>query len=363
MITLFQDSVSKTLNTFLDVYESKIDYKSFHLQLQHICIWNCKQFILGNEIFNRTCVLIENSPYEDEEIHELIKILKYLFDNALPFYVLGMDKNPIHHNLQVVENIVQIVIGEKESFQFARMAAILALLHDVGNGFVDPKLAKIKSSDIKDHVKNLYDEGRTEDEIDRETEKEIKKAILFRKAHMIEGVKIADRLIDQLNKDNDSMRGIVIENMKEITNCIEIHDNPSIADHYSQLDKNFNKSHLIPLNNPLAVVLREADRLWMVSKEGLEKDLFDDLKKKIENKAIEKLRHNLKRFVNEYNLYCKANEINSNELSKFKGKTLFRTATGYRLLKKYLKLRLLELDIEYHEDDEKIIPFILDKAR
>jgi len=344
MKTYFNFFYSTALD-YLNHYEKATGFSSLLMKVEHLELFNFKQFVLTNEILNRVFALIRSSPenlINTEKKEELEKILIFLFNESLLYFVIGKEKNPIHHNIQTVENILQIVIDEKESYDFIRKAVILALLHDIGNGFVKPNLKKIKSSDISDRKNELNNQKLSKDEIDEELKQLIDHAKEYRMAHMIEGSIIAEKLINQLNNAKELNITIEKNEINEIKKIILIHDIPSIAEYYSSIDKVISTKDLIPLDNRLAVILREADRLWMVSKEGLEKDLFDDLKKNKNPNPLEKLKHNYNRFKDEYKLYVNSN-CSKEELYGFKNETLFRTDAGFNLLTQYMSNRINEI--------------------
>ena len=360
MSPAFQYPIPEYLKEYLEKYEKSTCYSLSNMQPEHIGLWPLKQSVLTSSIFDRLIQFLDNTIYSRSKQAELHDILAYLLEIALPVFVLGMEKNPIHHNVQTAENMLKIVTGQKKPYKFARKAVVLALLHDIGNGLVDPGLKKIKISDIKDRRKQMEKEKRSKKEIKEEEKKLIAEADIYRRAHMNEGAKIAGRLIAELNDRILKKKNRRIDNVgiREIEQCIKIHDVPSIAEGYTKLGKTIPYSLLIPFKNgpgddrtlpdfsDLANMLREADRLWMVSREGLEKDLFDDLKKEGTTYAFEKLKHNCRRFKEEYDLYKKAKSITPKHLARFKGGTLFRNSAAFGLFRCYVSERIRELVVD-----------------
>ena len=328
---------------------------------------NIIQLELAAEIFRRVFDIIDESRYHPVQKDEIKTTLTDFFEKAFPFFVKGSDENPLHHHAQVLENMVFIAMEETkaddpaESYKFVRKAAVLALLHDIGGGFIKPGLKKIKSSDIKDREQELLKEKTTQEERDREIGDLIAKAVEYRMDHMMVGAKIAEDLLYRYNREHENNAGKTFteRDIRDIKQCIEIHDVPSIAEYYLSLGKPYNKSHLIPLDNPLAVILREADRLWMVSKEGLEKDLAEDVQKNKNPDPLLKLKYNVTRFREEFLLYKSSKDIGLNDLTGFKAETLFRTNAGFQLLKRYVSERIAELNIRFDRQDTNVIEFIL----
>ncbi|MBN1765086.1 MAG: hypothetical protein JW860_07505 [Sedimentisphaerales bacterium] len=342
--------VIEYLEMYLNSFEEGTGYTISDMRPEHRRFWTMKQLVLSFRIFDRVCVLIDNRcNYEMARSRELKFMVKKLSELAFPFFVAGMDVNPIHHHMQTVENMFWIVTEDKPGYEELRKALVVALLHDIGSGLVAPGLKKLKSSDIKDRCEQFQKENRPQEEIDEEIQKLIEVATQYRKAHMQEGGKVARQLLGDINKIDETP--LARDDTEEMVCCIENHDNPSVAEYYCVVGRKFARERLIPLENKLAYALREADRLWMVSKEGLESDLFDDLKKGKKPDPLSKLRHNIKRFKEEYRLYEKAEGIKEDELRGFKEETLFRTKSGFALYRQYVRNRLGELFPETNENE------------
>lgn len=330
---------------------------------KHLRTWDIRQLRLSEAICERVSEIIGDSQLDSSHKEDLAGVLKCLFEAALPLFIKGADANPIHHNVQTVENMLRIVMptNEANNYGFVRQAAILALLHDVGNGLVDPGLKKIKSSEIADCVENMKKEGKPQEEINDEVQKQVGEAIEYREAHMDAGKDAVIELFRQcpiVSSDWPEDAGEQPEML--ISECIAIHDVPSIAKLVSEIrkkgietDKEV-KDYLIDGDDKLAVVLREADRLWMLSREGLEKDLIDDVRKAAKEgkdedvtrrppAAYGKLKYNYDQFTKEYRLYEDAGQANPGD---FQNKTLIRSAAGFDWFIDYVGNRINELKCE-----------------
>lgn len=330
-----------TYETHLADLEKATKYTVSNMQPCHLELWHLKQMYLTGTILSRISSCIEVLPHITSKQKNQLKLdLTRLSQMALPYFLAGTAANPVHHNFQTVENILLILSHRSNAnhpdFEDYKKAVILALLHDIGNGYVDPDLKKVKKSDIADRRCELEEQDKTEAEIQDGIHPLIKEGEKYRKAHMVEGAKIAIKL---LKEDANILEP---EEIEEIAKIIKIHDNPSIAEYYSEAKKPYGE-YLIPLNNDLAYTLREADRLWMVSQEGLEKDLFDDLRKSKKPDPFTKLRHNVKRFKDEYKLYEQATDITDKEKAGFQHKTLFRSEAGFTLCREYVWIWLARL--------------------
>ena len=345
------DFVEETVETYLDRYAKATSCTVTDLRPEHLKLWRLKQLHLYSVITRRVLAAIDTKlDYRQAQPGKLKALIAHVSRMAFPMFVAGMAGNPIHHNMQVAENMVSIVAhGPKRQHAYLRKALMLALLHDVGNGFVDPGLRKIKISDIKDTIARMKRENKSKREIDAKVKALGKEGEQYRDAHMKEGARVAVDFLKHVYKALKvrHARG----ELEHIEKCIRIHDNPSIAEFRSQRKEPFGKKDLIPLDDGLAYALREADRLWMISREGLEKDLFDDLsknenrnkRKKKKPDALGKLKHNVGRFREEYGLYCRVKGITRTQMKGFKDQTLFRTVGGFKLYRRHLECRLCEL--------------------
>ena len=297
----------KTAEMILDVledFETEIGHSLLTFNPHILEIWNIKQSILAFDIFYKRVIPLINESYLDShQKQELIKILEYLFYKSLPYMLRDKESNPVHHHLFVLHAILRISFGEGYSYRSVRNAAVLGLLHDVGYAYA--KAEKVK----KDQIHTVND---------------IQRAIAARREHMDLGKDIARSLLAELNVEFGDI--FAEDDIDSICRVVGIHDNSSIEE-YAHMKEGFRYifpfatgTHLIPKDDILAKVLREADRVWMISREGLEKDLVGDLGKGKEANFNEKLRHNIKRHKEEYMLYEKAFESKVDDYG-FKEKT------------------------------------------
>ncbi|MFC1635543.1 hypothetical protein ACFL5Z_11935 [Planctomycetota bacterium] len=339
MAAIFHPIIYDTIGRYVATFAKQTKYRLTEMKHKHLALWSLIQLQLTYEISGRIWERIDSLPHmSPTDKNELKSILNQLSEMAFPLFVAGMSGNPVHHNFQTVENIIDILsYDDTSNYPLYKKAAILALLHDVGNGVVNPNLKKIKSSDIKDRREELEKQKKNKEEIEEEINALSAQAEEYRDAHMKEGANIARTILAVLNQ---SKTIVSKDDIEDIVFCIEKHDKPSIAELRQEINRPYDRSHLIPLENDLACLLREADRLWMVSKEGLEKDLFDDLRKGNKPDPCGKLWHNVNRFKEEYKLYTEAAGITEAEKRKFKNESLFRTEGGFKVCKRQVRQRL-----------------------
>lgn len=266
---------------------------------------------------------------KDWQKEELKTILTNLFRKALPYLRKGAEANPIYHHTQVLNNMVRIGLGEKLPYEELRNALILALLHDIGDAFLPDignaisEKPKVTISDVKD-VLNPNKPENTKREIAQEFKLEHIKdnielakrlaemAIEFRLEHMNKGPGLVRKVLQQY-LDEETLRG---DDVDLICEAIKIQDYPSVEKALELLrtlgvSVNYPKGHfLLPFDDSpfgrLITFLREADRFFMVSYQGVVKDL-DDKEKIIPEDIRLKLESNMESHRDEYRLYRDAN--------------------------------------------------------
>ncbi len=341
------EGISKSYHSDLDGIEEALQFAVADMKPHHIELWHLKQLCLTEVILGRIAERISELQIDDSEKERLKANILLIGKLALPDFFKGMAANPVHHNFQTAENILRILADSgtppPDDFETYNTAAILALLHDIGNGYVPKGLKKVKSSDIADRQRELKEEGKSPAEISEAVRPLIEEGKRYRKAHMIAGARVATELLKEANKE---YAVVSPDDVSRIASVIAIHDNPSIVEYDSKAGQPYDLGHLIPIHDELAYRLREADRLWMVSQEGLEKDLFDDLRKGNTPDPFNKLRGNVKRFRDEYKLYENAVGITRLDREGFQDKTLFRTKGGYNLCKEYVEVWMKRLGNE-----------------
>lgn len=258
---------------------------------------------------------------------DIALILEHLFNMSLLHFIEGREKNPVHHMAYVVNFMSEIMLAKDASEKELKRGVVAALLHDIGLARVEE--GKIRKSDIESAP--LEKRPAVIDE-----------AIRSRQAHMLQGAKTAKELLNAYNawfgetfSDAD---------IQEITRLIEIHDNPSIVEYellrgLSEGQIKFHgKKWLFEKDDKLMMYLREADRLWMLSKDGIEVDLERDSEKaqkrlhekggdptpaNVDPKA--RVISNIKRHREEAELYSKLLGEEIAEDYEFKDGFLYRT--------------------------------------
>jgi putative nucleotidyltransferase with HDIG domain len=141
-----------------------------------------------------------------------------IFEMARPYYEKGRDKEDLHH--LVVAWMMKNILKEVDLNEDVMMAA--ALLHDTGYSQIPPE-----------KIRNYSDKKG----------KHLAKSVL--KDHMKFGVEIAEKILKQLNWEEDKIR--------EVCEIIAVHDGPAIG---------------IPIRTQEGKILKEADILWMTTSEA-----------------------------------------------------------------------------------------------
>lgn len=251
-----------------------------------------------------------------EQVGELRSVLTSLFREALPCFVEGARGNPVHHNTQVLDNMIQIGLGEGIGYRELKISAVAGLLHDIGNA--TSERGKVKTDQVEDAWKAGDVAGARQLAAD---------AIAFRLEHMDNGPELIRQVAGALGHDD----------LHFICRAVLVHDYPSIEEILSDLRNEIGVEtayapgdFLLPLDGTvfgrLIERLREADRLFMVTEQGVLKDLRDDGEEATAENVLRKLRSNARRHEKEFVLYeC----VGRGE--GFRGGTLYRTATGYSM--------------------------------
>jgi len=217
-------------------------------------------------------------PFEnDSRFDKLFEICDCLFEMALNEDQLLHDDadNPVEHHTTVLAHMMEIAKTELDKGRFnwgqVKQAAAIAILHDIC------PVRKITEDMIKSALPEQKDKLRKE----RESSVPL---------HMSNGANMAREKLLALNQ---KLNELIFddEEIDSICDIILIHDNPKIK-------------VKIPTENPMAVMLREADRLWMATLMGVRADLErkhicpDNLEKQ-----LEQVKKNIKRFEEERKLY------------------------------------------------------------
>jgi hypothetical protein len=203
--------------------------------------------------------------------------------------------NPMVHHFKVLDHMIEITVQEGHSYPMIARGAATSLLHDVS------AVAKITTEMVAEARKKSKQEG---DALELRRQQN-------RILHMREGSAIAHRALLDLN---EAAGRIVFDaqDIDEICEVIRIHDNPSI-------------DIPIPRCNWLAMAFREADRLWMVTEDGIRVDLLRKNQSMDDAACLAQLDHNVNRFRDERALYTSPDE-------KFiDDETFFRTDSGHAI--------------------------------
>jgi len=201
------------------------------------------------------------------------KILEDLFPIVLPDLIEGHQISPVHHPAHVVSLMSEILLGEKATEDEVKLGVVTALLHDVALGRAGE--GKIRKADIDAAFQESIQKG----------EEKVEEGVRSRRRHMELGAEIADRVLHAYNACfGDAFSD---KEMAEIRRLIGIHDNPSVQEYELRRKTQSGAVWVFFPEDRLAMFLREADRLWMLTEEGIKTDLERDCKA-----AREKVRKN-----------------------------------------------------------------------
>ena len=268
---------------------------------------------------------IENvrpAPYPTDEILDVTNTLQAVFRSARPHFIEGREHNPISHHTQVLDNMVRICLGQHPPYRQFKNAAVLALLHDIGNAAC--QRAKIKTDKVLEAFRDDPQNGAAA----------ANAAISFRLEHMDLGPELARSVLEP---HTGSERFSDVD-MHFICRAIAVHDYPSIAMLLKYLADNTESGKIVLEYEPadfllrfdssplgqLIQRLREAARLFMLTEQGVIKDLRDANAELTADNVLATLEANAARHIEEFELYKNAARADG-----FLHGTLYRTHTGY----------------------------------
>ncbi|MBF0479240.1 MAG: FAD-dependent oxidoreductase [Candidatus Omnitrophica bacterium] len=341
------DAVSlKEADEAIATVDAAMTVDPFNLTTKNVAEWdNIQRAITDDVISNRVIPLIKGSYLKGVEKNQLINTIQKLREISSVDFEKSKKDNPLHHSFIVLDIVLQIAFGKKLFYPEIKKLAALAILHDLGYGALEESKGRISSGKIKQMIK---DYELQKDSLSKELREEkvaaIKKAIQgaidARNEHMEKGVFIAQILLEKFNKeDSDPDDKFSPEDIKEICALVGMHDNPGIAktyetEEYKPYISGSADKLLIGKDKQLALIFREADRLWMLSYEGLIKDLMDSLLKGDNPLSVEKqLVNNIAVFSDERKSY----DATGKDYGNFKGDTFIRTDTGYKIYKDFIQ--------------------------
>ncbi|NQT15637.1 MAG: hypothetical protein HQ582_22965 [Planctomycetes bacterium] len=183
------------------------------------------------------------------------RLFDALFGNIFGALVEARIGNPVAHQVVVLEHMLEIAKAEGFKRREMQIAAALALLHDIGavKKITEGQVKALRMEAEKADPTAAEAIMRRADALDLERRQS-------RTLHMRKSSYLAQKAMSDFN----STRGEIVfdEPMIEtICEIIRIHDNPTL-------------DLPIPRSNWMAVCLREADRLWMVTRLGILADLL-----------------------------------------------------------------------------------------
>ncbi len=209
----------------------------------------------------------------------LANLLDAAWTEALPLLKKGRHKNPIHHTAHVVDLAVQIGLAQNLTDDEIAQLIVAAVFHDSGNAFEPKDEPKISVGDVRANP----------DEKDG--------AIEQRRRHMVSGGQLVSLFLSELES---TVWQFTLDQAKQIVGIVEIHDNPTLAEFETGEER---EKLLLHNASPLSQILREADRLWMLTEDGLVTDMMRKEKRGKSWQAQSQITHNAKRHHEERQLY------------------------------------------------------------
>lgn len=196
---------------------------------------------------------------------------------------IALQRN-LHHALYVTETMQSILASLNVSSEDMTVGLTTALLHDIGYLLILDRYS-----------------------IDQCEERDV------RREHMAYGAQYARRILAETSLD----RYFSPTNRSRISDLIAIHDDPSTRQDDGARGKPLNVADV------LSYSLREADRLWMTSRDGFRYDLMRLERKTKRADPSEQLSHVVDRYQEEKMLYL--------DDGGFQDGTLFRSPVAYKI--------------------------------
>lgn len=250
------------------------------------------------------------SPAWGAEREGLVRDLDALFEAALTCEnLLHNDaENPIWHHTKVLNLMIEIAAGQGYDWVETRRAAAIAILHDV---HPVPKITR-----------EMRDRAKKDPALKRLLDMENCRNRIW---HMGIGSSKARGILEKLVEETGAAV-LTRQDIAPICDIIAVHDCPSI-------------DIGLPSECWLAVAFREADRLWMLTTEGIRADIMRKAKSSKGNKkanslsaCLAQLDSNLDSWKKERKrAYPKAKPKDFRPCS-----TILRTPSGYQIYKRLM---------------------------
>ncbi len=246
------------------------------------------------------------------------EMLIALHDWTLPLLERGRHMNPVHHTAVVAELMAQILLEEaaagRADSEKVKIGMAAAVLHDAGNAFEPPGEAKITVEMVRTGKSETAD------------------ALAQRRRHMDNGGLLAEAAL----RAPKTARWFASRDIRPVRALVENHDAPTLAelatDDKAKGEYLFHSPPGPPFVAPLSAILREADRLWMLTIDGVLVDLTRKVQRGRTWDPLEQLEHNTKRHQEERGLYENCFPAPTLDNWGFGDATAFyRTAGGKRL--------------------------------
>jgi len=243
-------------------------------------------------------------------------VVSKAYDWVFTFLVQGRHKNPVHHTPWVVRSMVEITRDQTLTRSQWRLGLLAAVFHDAGNAFEPRGQGKITA----EHV--------------RQDPTLLEAAIKQRERHMRNGA-----LLVELFSGAKGAPRLNAKDIRNLKHLVEHHDDPTIAQlllDAKRLGKGNRQQQLRrylfgPGQGRLAVMLREADRLWMLTPDGIVADLRRKEQKRKPWHAQSQITHNVIRHWEERQLYEDAEMRQVSGLRFGADSAFYRTKNGQQL--------------------------------
>lgn len=231
---------------------------------------------------------------EEAKLKECVGHVEAACESAQPFLERGRHRNPVHHTAHVLDIMVEIMLGQPKTVghlsvppEHFRLGIWAAIFHDAGNAFEPEGEKKIRVKDVRQDASLLTP------------------AMEQRRRHMENGARLVEEAMNSLRNS----LGFTADDIDIAGELVRHHDDPTLGEYlkgspdiaeYLFAPAPHDRS---PAPYPLSALLREADRLWMLTTPGIVEDLRRNIAKGNAFDPPVLIEDNRKRHCDERDLY------------------------------------------------------------
>jgi len=282
--------------------------------MREVLAWEKQQ---ATELLDQVTATLETSGRKDAA-----KLARTAWEAAELALIKGRHLNSLHHTAHVLDEMVRVIIQQMKSAKKQPVALtvterdlqlgiVAAVFHDAGNAFEPKDEKKIRKQEVRDNPALRP------------------AAIGQRSRHMQNGGVLVETFMRGATGYN-----FTEENIRVVRRLVEHHDDPTLAtfldDDKDKKEHLFvsDKEHVLFDIYPLSAILREADRLWMLTIPGIVCDLIRNMSAGKPWNPREQIEANVRNHQKEAVLYRKLFSNSSTKLGFEDNAAFYRSIAG-----------------------------------